>query len=102
MLEKTIERRLKTVIERECPGSMCLKFEVPSNSGFPDRIILLPGERVVFVETKRPGESERPRQVYVQGKLRALGFTVFSSIRDPAGVASVLAACRGAAENVGR
>lgn len=57
-----------------------LKFSCPGYTGVPDRIILLPGGRVVFVELKAPGKKERKRQIYVQDKLRKLGFTVFSSV----------------------
>lgn len=79
MKEADIERRLKRQVER-IPGAMCLKFESPGYTGVPDRIILIPGGAVVFVELKAPGRVERPRQVYVQERLRALGFTVYSSV----------------------
>ena len=50
MLEKEIERRMvQTVRER---GGLCYKFVSPSNPGVPDRIIITPNGRVVFVELK--------------------------------------------------
>lgn len=50
MLEKEIERRMvRTVRER---GGLCYKFVSPSNPGVPDRIIITPNGRVVFVELK--------------------------------------------------
>ena len=50
MLEKEIERRMvQTVRER---GGLCYKFVSPSNPGVPDRIIITPDGRVVFVELK--------------------------------------------------
>ena len=50
MLEKEIERRMvQTVRER---GGLCYKFVSPSNPGVPDRIIITPNGRIVFVELK--------------------------------------------------
>jgi hypothetical protein len=51
-LEKEIEEKLVKMVKRH--GGLCLKWVCPGWSGVPDRIILLPGGRIVFVETKRP------------------------------------------------
>ena len=51
-LEKDIERKLVESIQRL--GGFCLKWVCPGWSGVPDRIVLLPGGRIYFVETKRP------------------------------------------------
>ena len=45
--------------------------------GMPDRILLLPGCRIGFVEVKAPGKQPRPRQRHLHRLLRALGFPVF-------------------------
>lgn len=92
MLERDIEKKLVRPI-RDL-GGLCLKFETPGFTGVPDRIILLPGPHIVFVETKQPGKKERPRQVYVHGLLRAMGFTVYSTIDTPAKVAAIIEDCR--------
>lgn len=56
-------------------GGLCLKWVCPGWAGVPDRIILLPGGRVMFVETKRPkGGRTAALQRYWSGKLCALGF----------------------------
>lgn len=52
MLEKEIESKLRKAVEQQ--GGRCLKWICPGWSGVPDRIVLLPGGRIVFVETKRP------------------------------------------------
>lgn len=78
MRESTIEARLRKAVERA--GGRCLKWVCPGHTGVPDRIILMPGGRVYFAETKAPGEKERARQKYVQQRLRKLGCTVFSSV----------------------
>ena len=92
MLEREIESKLKKPIERL--GGLCLKFVTPGFTGVPDRIILLPGGRVVFVETKAPGKVERPRQKLVHGILRRLGFTVYSTVDNAAKVAAIVEDCR--------
>lgn len=76
--ESEIEARLRKSIQSI--GGLCLKLVTPNFTGIPDRLILLPGGIILFAETKRPGEKERARQKYVQGQLRDLGFTVFSTV----------------------
>ena len=50
MDEKRIERNLVERIKKI--GGMCLKFVSPGTSGVPDRLIILPGGRIVFAELK--------------------------------------------------
>ncbi len=42
----------------------------------PDRIVLLPQGKIVFVELKAPGKEPRPIQKYRIKELTALGFRV--------------------------
>ena len=51
-LEKDIERALVEKVKKR--GGYCLKWVCPGWTGVPDRIVLLPGGKVVFVELKRP------------------------------------------------
>jgi hypothetical protein len=74
MLESDIEKRIARKIRSR--GGLCLKWVSPGFTGVPDRIILLPGKRILFAEIKRPGEDLRPRQKRVKAQLEALGFTV--------------------------
>ena len=72
-LEKEIESRLRKRIEAR--GGRCLKWVCPGWSGVPDRICLLPGGRIVFVETKRPkGSNTAELQKYWARVLTGLGF----------------------------
>jgi hypothetical protein len=71
-LEKDIEKKLKKEVEKF--NGMCLKFSIPGRAGMPDRIVLLPGGRIVFVELKRPGKNLRPLQKKRFKQLRDLGF----------------------------
>ena len=94
MLEKDIERKLHKGVKALKHGALCLKFESPGFSGVPDRIILLPGEKAIFVETKKPGKKERARQEYVQGLFRDLGFEVYSTVDNKAYVEEILGRCK--------
>lgn len=94
MLEKGIEERLKREVEQNVLGAVCMKWVCPGYSGVPDRIILLPGGGIVFVELKAPGKHERARQEYVQARLRKLGFIVFSSVDSYAKVNAVVRYCK--------
>ncbi len=74
MQESNIEKRLKKEIEKI--GGKALKFVSPGVSGVPDRIVLLPQGRIIFVELKAPGKKPRPIQKYRIKELTALGFKV--------------------------
>jgi ubiquinone/menaquinone biosynthesis C-methylase UbiE len=59
-------------------GGLCLKWVCPGWSGVPDRIVLLPGGRIMFVETKRPKDGKlSAMQKWWLKKLRGLGFDVW-------------------------
>lgn len=73
-LEKDIEQELVRLIKQN--GGMCLKWTCPGWSGVPDRIVLLPGGRVVFAELKRPkGGRLSELQKWWRKKLIYLGFS---------------------------
>lgn len=71
-MEKQIEKYLKTQVEKR--GGLCLKLVSPGFTGIMDRLSLLPGGVVVFVETKSAGKKLSPRQAYVKKQFEALGF----------------------------
>ena len=75
MLEKHIEKTLKEAVKAK--GGMALKFISPGMSGVPDRLVLLPGGKIFFVEIKAPGEIMRPQQIKRKRQLEALGFLVY-------------------------
>lgn len=50
MLEKDIEKLFRDEIKKA--GGKAYKFTSPGNDGVPDRIVMLPGGRIVFVELK--------------------------------------------------
>ena len=61
MIESTVEKRLCKKVKNELHG-WALKFISPGLSGVPDRIVLLPGGRIYFVELKAPGREMRKLQ----------------------------------------
>ncbi len=75
MREKTIEQ--KFVMEVKRVGGLALKFTSPGFDGVPDRLALLPGGKMAFVEVKAPREKPRPLQLARHRLLRRLGFKVY-------------------------
>jgi hypothetical protein len=75
MLEKEIEQQYVNLIKAK--GGIALKFVCPGFAGMPDRIILLPGGEMYFVEFKAPGKKPRPLQLSRHRMLRKLGFKVY-------------------------
>ena len=75
MREQRIERQLVRQVSKL--GGLALKFVSPGMAGVPDRLLLFPGGKAVFVETKAPGKKPRPLQLHRHEQLRALGFRVY-------------------------
>ena len=76
MNEKQLEKKLREKIKSL--GGLCLKLPTIHISGLPDRLCLLPGGTVFFVELKGPGKKPRKIQLKIHNKLKALGFTVYT------------------------
>ncbi len=73
MLEKQIEQYLVRQVARL--GGMSIKLT--KLIGIPDRLVLLPGGKCIFVELKAPGESPRKIQLKRMAQLRVLGFKTY-------------------------
>jgi hypothetical protein len=74
MLEKEIEKAL--VKKVKALGGICEKFTSPQKRSVPDRICLLPGGRVIWVELKAPGKRPTNNQRRDHLKRRMLGADV--------------------------
>ena len=72
MNEKLIEKKLVAEIKKK--GGIALKFSSFFMTGFPDRIVLLPGGNIYFVELKTTGAKPKPIQEERIKELRKLGF----------------------------
>ncbi|WP_373898849.1 VRR-NUC domain-containing protein [Haloimpatiens sp. FM7315] len=75
MREKEIEKKLVAAVKKH--GGICPKFTSPGFDGMPDRLILLPDEKVAFVEVKAPKKKPRRLQAARHRLLKGLGFQVF-------------------------
>lgn len=75
MREKIIEQHLVKAVKNS--GGIASKLVSPGFDGMPDRLVLLPGGKIGFVEVKAPGKEPRPLQVARHGLLRRLGFKVY-------------------------
>ena len=74
VLESVVEKYLAKRCEEH--GWMCLKFDPSRRIGMPDRLILLPGGRCVWVELKTDGGRLTEIQRYRHGEIAALGHDV--------------------------
>jgi len=72
--EKTIERKLKTEIEKI--GGLTIKLLSTHLTGLPDRLCLLPGGRLFFIELKTTNQKPKKIQLWWHRKLQDLGFQV--------------------------
>jgi hypothetical protein len=73
-MEKDVEAYVRREVKKM--GGRCLKWVCPGHRGVPDRIVLLPGGRIWFVELKT--ETGRPTalQKHWQRVLSQIGFNV--------------------------
>lgn len=79
MLEKDVERRLVARLKKL--GILHVKMTPVAQRGWPDRLLILPNNQVLWIELKAPGREDNlsANQVQVQAKLRALGHLVLTS-----------------------
>jgi hypothetical protein len=74
MVEKQIETAL--IARVRALGGTAEKFTSPGRRSVPDRLVTLPGGRVIFVECKRPGAKPTAKQQLDHDRRRALGCDV--------------------------
>ena len=85
--EKEIEKELADSVKNA--GGICPKLISPGMDGMPDRIVLMPGGKMGFVEVKAPGKRPRPLQMRRHRHLRDLGFKVFV-LDDPSQIGGII------------
>ena len=74
MRERDIEQRLRAELGKK--GAWAIKLTAPGNDGLPDRIVILPGGRIIFVELKADRGELTKLQIWQQQRLRSLGCEV--------------------------
>jgi hypothetical protein len=77
MLESTLEQSMRKYIKSL--GGIAFKWVCPGATGVPDRICILPGGHVIFIELKRPGRKDglSERQKKIARVLEGLGCKVW-------------------------
>lgn len=70
VVEKALVKRIKEL------GGTCEKFTSPGRRSVPDRLVTLPGGRIVFIELKAPGIRPTELQQRDHDRRRALGCEV--------------------------
>ena len=95
MREKGIEQKLVKGVK--AAGGIAPKFVSPGYDGMPDRLVILPGGRMAFVEVKAPGKKPRPLQISRHKMLKRLGCMVFV-LDDVSGIEKILREMGGDAE----
>ncbi len=73
--EKEIEKYLAK--RAAALGLPCLKYANANAAGYPDRLVLLPDGRVVWVELKSKGRKPTKQQLVRHQELRQAGHTVY-------------------------
>ncbi len=71
MQESKLEQIFRDAV-REKAGR-AYKFISPGNAGVPDRLVVLPGNKIGFVELKQKGKKPRPDQRRQLNILKQLG-----------------------------
>lgn len=86
-----LERDLEAYFTRQCKKKslLTLKLHVRFARGWPDRIVVLSGGNILWVELKRPGGKVSPLQAKVHKELQNLGHDVHV-IDSKEGIDSVL------------
>lgn len=72
--EKSIERYL--VEQAKQNGLLCLKYSNPNMVGYPDRLLVLPGGSVIWVELKSKGRKPTKIQQIRMSELTGMGHLV--------------------------
>ena len=74
MLERDLERMFVRRVKKL--GGTAEKFTSPSKRSVPDRLVTLPGGRIIFVELKAPKKRPTVKQLADHIRRRSLGCDV--------------------------
>lgn len=69
-IEKAFVKRVKSL------GGIAEKFTSPGRRSVPDRLVTLPGGKIIFVELKAPGKVPTDNQLRDHEKRRDMGCDV--------------------------
>ena len=74
MREYVVENEFVKAVRKA--GGVAYKLNSLTANGLPDRLVLFPLGKTLFVELKAPGKQMRPLQVKRRRQLQNLGFPV--------------------------
>lgn len=69
--EAELEKAFREAVKKA--GGKAYKYVSPGTNGVPDRLVVLPGNKIGFVEIKAPGKRSRPDQCFRQRQLEDMG-----------------------------
>ena len=98
MRENELEEKFREKVKDA--GGRAYKFVSPGNSGVPDRLVVLPGGHVGFVELKQRGKKPSKLQQNQIERLKRLGCYV-TVLDRPEEIGHVLAEIQKAGEEHG-
>lgn len=81
MREYIVENEFVKAVRKA--GGVAYKLTSQTTNGLPDRLVLFPAAKAVFVELKAPGKMMRPLQRKRRYQLMKLGFPVLCIDRIP-------------------
>ena len=70
----TSESSIEQACRKYAAKRGCFLLKIQRNKGWPDRLLLCPKSKVMFLEFKRPGEQPDPFQDYILSLLRGMGY----------------------------
>lgn len=94
--EKNVESYLRIKVRQM--GGKAYKFVSPGNAGVPDRLVVIPGCEMFFVELKATGGKTTELQEARIAELDRLGQTVFIA-DSKEGIDEILASAQRARQN---
>jgi len=75
--EKVTEKYLISQVQKL--GGRSYKWSAMNTKGLPDRIVVMPHNRIFFVELKSEGIKPTPLQLHMHEELRILGCRVYTA-----------------------
>ena len=72
--EAKVENRLREGVKAR--GGVAVKFSAPGYRAWPDRLVLMPGGQIYFVELKAPKKKPTKQQLIRHRQIEDLGFYV--------------------------
>ena len=87
MLEKDIEKKVCDYAKEK--GMLVYKFTSPARRGVPDRLFVVNGGRIFFIEFKAPGKLLSPAQEREHYRLAQHGVDVYTTDNTVEGCAII-------------